>query len=166
MYRGRGCPGVRVREEGWEGKREGRRKGVGREEEGRDGVGRRVVGEGGRKGKGSASLSLTLGSLSLHLLFPVLEFLSHSPSPHSQLLFKLQAPFPALLSRTDRPLSYIKPSAKLHLDLPVSHLHGLELGNRFLTMTHSAQAAKENINELGLHQNLKLGCTQKDTSGE
>ena len=165
MYRGRGCPGVRVREEGWEGKREERRKGGG-EGGGGERWGRKEgSGGGGRKGKGSASLSLTLGSLSLHLLFPVLEFLSHSPSPHSQLLFKLQAPFPALLSRTGRPLSYIKPSEKLHLDLPISHLHGLELGNRFFTMTHSAQAAKENINELGLNQNLKLGCSKKDTIG-
>lgn len=32
-------------------------------------------------------------------------------------------------------------------------------------MTHSAQAAKENINELGLNQNLKFGCTKKDTIG-
>ena len=29
VYRGKGCPGVRVREEGREGKREGRRKGDG-----------------------------------------------------------------------------------------------------------------------------------------
>ena len=122
--------------------------------------------EEGGKGKGSASLSLTLGSLSLHLLFPVLGFLSHSPSPHSQLLLKLLAPFPALLPRSDRPPGHIKPSAKLPLDLPISHLHCLELGNRFFTMTHTAQAAKENINELGLNQNLKLGCTKKTPSGE
>ena len=127
--------------------------------------GRKEREEGG-KGKGSASLSLTLGSLSLHLLFPVLGFLSHSPSPHSQLLLKLLAPFPALLPRSDRPPGHIKPSAKLPLDLPISHLHCLELGNRFFTMTHTAQAAKENINELGLNQNLKLGCTKKTPSGE
>lgn len=79
VYRGKGCPGVRVREEGREGKREERRKGDGEGGGGeRWGGGRRGRWEGREE---AVQVSLTLGSLSLHLLFPVLEFLSHSLFP-------------------------------------------------------------------------------------
>lgn len=88
----------------WRGRRRGRRekrreRGRGRRKRQRRGRGRgkRRGGEGEEEGGGggSANLSLTLGSLSLHLLFPVLEFLFHSPLPTLSSCSNFRQPFPS-----------------------------------------------------------------------